>query len=78
MEVEGLTSLTTEHLKKLLKYLHAGSLKLPLTAHSIAAAGFQFRHHELMDALRGLDTPAVRAVLVCVIAERLKSEKDAG
>ena len=45
-----------------------------LTAHSIAAAGFQFRHHELMDALRGLDEPAVRAVLVCVLAERIHAD----
>ena len=75
MDVDGLTSLTTEHLKTLLKYLHNGSLSLPLTAHSIAAAGFQFRHHELMDALRGLDEPAVRAVLVCVLAERIKQER---
>ena len=78
MEVEGLTSLTTEHLKKLLKYLHNGTLGLPLTAHSIAAAGFQFRHQELTSALRGLDTEAVRAVLGCVIAERLKSERRTG
>ena len=74
MQVDGLTSLTTEHLKRMLKYLHDGSLGLPLTAHSIAAAGFQFRHHELMGALRGLDETAVRAVLVCVLAERLQSE----
>jgi hypothetical protein len=74
MQVEGLTSLTTEHLKRMLKYLHQGDLELPLTAHSIAAAGFQFRHQELMAALRGLDETAVRAVLVCVLAERLQSE----
>ena len=73
MHVEGLTSLTTDHLKRLLQFLHDGQLDLPLTAHSIAAAGFQFRHHELMAALRGLDEAAVRAVLVCVIAERLAS-----
>ena len=77
MQVEGLTSLSTEHLKRMLKYLHDGSLGLPLTAHSIAAAGFQFRHHELMAALRGLDEPAVRAVLVCVLAERIQSENNA-
>ncbi len=76
MQVEGLTSLTTDHLKKLLKYLHDGSLELPLTAHSIAAAGFQFRHHELMSALRGLDEAAVRAVLVCVLAERIQAEAE--
>ncbi len=75
MEVEGLTSLTTAHLKQLLRYLHDGTLSLPLTAHSIAAAGFQFRHHELMAALRGLEEPGVRAVLVCVLAERLKAER---
>jgi len=75
MEVEGLTSLTTAHLKQLLKYLHDETLSLPLTAHSIAAAGFQFRHHELMAALRGLEEPGVRAVLVCVLAERLKAER---
>ncbi len=77
MEVQGLTSLTTEHLKKLLKYLHDGSLETPLNAHSIACAGFQFRHGELMSALRGLDEAAVRAVLVCVLAERIKAERDA-
>ena len=75
MNVEGLTSLTTDHLTRLLKYVHEGSLGLPLTAHSIAAAGFQFRHHELMSALRGLDEAAIRAVLVCVIAERMKTER---
>ena len=77
MQVEGLTSLSTEHLKRMLKYLHDGSLGLPLTAHSIAAAGFQFRHQELMAALRGLDEPAVRAVLVCVLAERINTENTA-
>lgn len=77
MEVQGLTSLTTEHLKKLLKYLHEGSLETPLTAHSIACVGFQFRHAELMSALRGLDEPAIRAVLVCVLAERIQAEREA-
>ena len=74
MTVDGLTSLTTEQLKRLLSYLHQGKLSLPLDAHSIACAGFQFRHQELMAALRGLDEAGVRAVLVCVLAERLASE----
>ena len=77
MDVQGLTTLTTEQLKKLLKYLHDGSLETPLTAHSIACAGFQFRHAELMSALRGLDEMGIRAVLVCVLAERIKAERDA-
>ena len=75
MDVEGLTSLTTEQLKKLLKYLHDGSLELPLTARSIATVGFQFRHQELTGAMRGLDEAGVRAVLVCVIAERIKAAR---
>ena len=74
MKADGLTSLTTEHLKRLLLYLHRGELSLPLDAHGIAAAGFQFRHQALMAALRGLDETAVRAVLVCVLAERLAAE----
>jgi hypothetical protein len=77
MEVQGLTSLTTEQLKKLLKYLHDGSLETPLTAHSIACVGFQFRHAELMNTLRGLGETGVRAVLVSVLAERIKAERDA-
>ena len=76
MEVAGLTSITTEQLKKLLKYLHDGTLETPLNAHRIACVGFQFRHAELMGALRDLDEPAIRAVLVCVIAERLKAERE--
>ena len=77
MDVVGLTTLTTEQLKKLLKYLHEGALETPLDAHRIACVGFQFRHSELMHALRGLDEAAVRAVLVCVIAERMKAERGA-
>ena len=77
MDVVGLTTLTTDQLKKLLKYLHDGSLETPLDAHRIACVGFQFRHAELMSALRGLDEAAVRAVLVCVIAERLQTERGA-
>ena len=75
MDVVGLTTLSTEQLKKLLKFLHDGSLQTPLDAHRIACVGFQFRHSELMHALRGLDEAAIRAVLVCVIAERLQAER---
>jgi hypothetical protein len=69
---EGLTTLKTEELKKLLGMLHRGDLELPFSAHSVACAGFQYRQMEIMSAFRDLDTPAVRAVLVCVLAERLK------
>ena len=73
MTVDGLTSLTTEQLKKLLSYLHQGKLSLPLDAHSIACADSTWTPR-LMAALRGLDEAGVRAVLVCVLAERLANE----
>ena len=72
---EGLTSLKTEELKTLLRLLHRGQLILPLTAHSVACAGFQYKQQELMSNLRGLDEAGVRAVLVCVLAERLAKQK---
>jgi len=72
---EGLSDFKTEELKKLLGMLHRGELNLPFTAHSIACAGFQYRHAELMGALRDLDESAVRAVLVCVLAERIHNSK---
>ena len=72
---EGLTSFKTEELKMLLRLLHRGQLILPLTAHSVACAGFQYKQQELMANLRGLDESGVRAVLVCVLAERLAQEK---
>jgi len=69
---EGLTSLKTDELKKLLSLLHRKELGLPFTAHSVACAGFQYRQGELMAAFRDLDEAGVRAVLVCVLAERLQ------
>jgi hypothetical protein len=69
---EGLTTLKTEELKKLLGLLHRGELNLPFTAQSVACAGFQYRSGELMAALRDLEEAGVRAVLVCVLAERLQ------
>jgi hypothetical protein len=72
MPGEGLTTLKTEELKKLLGLLHRGDLVLPFTAHSVACAGFQYRQMELMSAFRNLEAPAVRAILVCVLAERQK------
>ncbi len=68
---EGLTGLKTEELKRLLSLLHKGQLILPFSAHSIACAGFQYKQTELMAAFRGVEESGVRAVLVCVLAERL-------
>ena len=72
MQSLGLTDFSTEELKRLLAYLHKGQLLCPLSARHIAIAGFQYKQAELMRALRGLDEAGVRAVLVCVLAERLE------
>lgn len=71
---QGLTALNTDELKRLLSYLHKGQLVCPVDAHRIACVGFQHKHAELMYALRNLDDEAVRAVLVCVLAERKHNE----
>jgi hypothetical protein len=71
---QGLTALSTDELKRLLSYLHKGQLECPINAHRVACVGFQHKHAELMYALRNLDDEAVRAVLVCVLAERKHNE----
>lgn len=72
MKVEGLTSFSTEELKKLLQLVYRDQVEFPLTAQRIACIGFQYKHNALINALRGLDKTATTAVLVCVLAERLK------
>lgn len=68
----GLTELKTEELKKLLGHLHREELDCPITTENLARVGFQHRHDYIMGAMRNLDGAGVRAVLVCVIAERPK------
>lgn len=70
----GLSHMPTEALKRLLRHLHRGELVCPLTAERIAVIGFQYKHAELMDTFRGLSAEAVRAVLVCVLAERIHNQ----
>jgi hypothetical protein len=66
----GLLDLSTDALKRLLGHLHRGELVCPVDAQKIAGVGFQYKSAELMSALRDLDEAGVRAVLVCVLAER--------
>ena len=75
MKVAGLTNFTTDELKRLLQVVYRDQVEFPLNAQRIACIGFQYKHHDLIQALRGLDTPAVQAVLVCVLAERLQQEE---
>ena len=72
MKISGLTEFTTEELKKLLQLVYRDQVEFPLNAQRIACIGFQYKHHALINALRDLEKEAVTAVLVCVLAERLK------
>lgn len=72
MKVKGLTTFTTEELKKILRLLYRDQVEFPLNAERIACIGFQYKHHALINALRGLDKEGATAVIVCVLAERLK------
>lgn len=75
MKVAGLTNFTTDELKRLLQMVYREQVDFPLNAQRIACIGFQYKHHDLIQALRGLDKSAVQAVLVCVLAERLEQEE---
>jgi hypothetical protein len=66
----GLTDVATARLERLLRALHRGDIAAPLQPVPLALAGLQDDANALLAALRGLDTAAVRAVLVCVLAER--------
>lgn len=74
MNIFALTDVPTEDLKKLLRHVHRGELPCPITADTLACVGLQFRGEPILAALRGLDEPAVRAVLICVLAERKTAE----
>jgi len=75
MDGPGLTSLTTAELKKLLLHVHRGDLPCPIRADTLACVGLQSRSEPLLAMLRHLDAPAVRAVLVSVLAERQTAEE---
>jgi hypothetical protein len=69
----ALTGVPTQELKQLLRLVHRNELALPITPAALAFAGFQHRVEELMQSLRGLDEAGTRAVLVAVLAERMRS-----
>ena len=75
-EVSGLTALREKELTTLLRYLHRGELDVPLTIETLTRIGLQHRHDVVMGALRGLDEAGVRAVLVCVLAERKNAKPE--
>lgn len=71
MRIFALTSVPTDALKKALGLLHRGELQFPLTALELTRTGLQNHLDALLGHLRGLDEPAVRAVLTAVLAERI-------
>jgi len=68
----GLTGVPTPLLKRALKSLHHNELQAPLTIDGLALVGLQDAGPILLSLLRGLDASGVRAVLVAVLAERMK------
>ena len=65
----GLTHVSTDDLKGLLRAVHRGELRCPIDAPGLATTGL-LRLIDDLGALRGLDEAGVRAVLTCVVAER--------
>ncbi len=70
LEGVGLTGVPTERLRTLLRALHRQETTVPVTPASIAALGLQDWSESILGHLRGLPEPAIRAVLVAVLAER--------
>lgn len=68
---KGLTEIHTDDLKRLLAAIHREQLRFPVDIGELTRVGLQHCATLLLAMLRGLDAPAVRAVVVCVLAERL-------
>ena len=71
----GLTQVKTQDLKKALLVVHQGHMNAPLSLPELTRCGLQHCADHLMGALRDVDTAGLRAVLVCVLAERLEQER---
>jgi hypothetical protein len=69
----GLSEVSTEDLKKAYRLLIHNELKCPLTPVELARTGLQHRQEDFLNLLRGLDAPAVQAVLTAVLSERARS-----
>lgn len=70
----GLVAVGTEQLRTLLRAVHRRETLIPVTPGSLAALGLQDWSEALLGSLRGLDEAGVRAVLICVLAERQQSD----
>ena len=72
----GLVSVPTASLENLLRAVHRKVVSCPLSPGELAMIRLQDFSAELLNQLRGLDEPAVRAVLVAVLAERIAQQEE--
>jgi hypothetical protein len=70
MALEGLTAVSSESLRVLLRHVHRGEVALPLTIGELTRTGLQYCALELLAQLRTLDRAGVVAVVTAVLAER--------
>lgn len=70
LEPLGLVAVPTSRLEALLRAVHRQTIEVPLSAAELARHGLQDDAEALLRHLRGLDGPAIHAVLVAVLAER--------
>lgn len=70
----GLVEVGEQDLRRALRALHRGELRCPVDLPELSRCGLQHCAEPLMAALRGLEGPAVTAVLVCVLAERMERD----
>jgi hypothetical protein len=66
----GLVDVSEDALVVLLRAVHTREVSYPLQLPDLTRIGLQYCAAALMHVLRGLDEPAVRAVLVVAISER--------
>lgn len=66
----GLTTVSTEDLRTLLRAVFKQKVDCPLSPGGLAALGLQDTSPPLLSHLRGLDARAVHAVIVAALAER--------
>lgn len=69
MQHDGLTRLTDEHLRTLYRKIYRKALNCPFQRRDLLNAGLNPQAEE-GDMLFGLEEPAVRAVILAVLAER--------
>ena len=74
----GLTAVSTEDLRRALGMVHRGEFDVPVSPWGLARIGLQACQEPLLNHLRGLDAAGVRAVLTCVLAERVVAERARG